>query len=230
MIKQIRRPIFTFIGISLVSFALSGCIVHVNAKSKSHDNDEISYTSDLKTTNKSIKVSDGRSVDDITSVNGSIRIKDKVTARHISNTNGQIKIGDKVQADSVAAVNGQIKIGDGFVSNGDVSTVNGQIKIDEESQIGGEVSSVNGSIRLEGVVVELDVVTVNGNIELKDGSHVKGNIHFRHRSNNSYRRNNPVLFISADSQVDGDIILEQEVDLELENKSLKSKVKRLYKE
>lgn len=230
MISQIRRPIYSFIGITLVSFSLSGCIIHVNAKNKDWDRDNTSYSSDVTSTNKSVKVAEGRSVEDVGSVNGSVTIRDNVTAKRVSNTNGQVKIGENVKVISVKAVNGQIKIGEGFVSDGDVSTVNGEIVVNEQSQIGGDVSSVNGTITLNGVVVDKDVSTVNGNIQLKRGSVVKGDIHFRGNNNNSYNKKYPVLFISADSNVEGDIILERHVELELENKSLEDKVKRVYED
>jgi DUF4097 and DUF4098 domain-containing protein YvlB len=126
----------------------------------------------------------------------------------------------------VDAVNGQIKIGEGFVAKEGVSAVNGQIVIQEQGQIGGGLATVNGNILLNSVVVEKDIVSVNGNVKLKDGSLVKGDIHFRKSSNKNY----PVLYISADSNVQGDIILERPVELELENKSLESKVKRLYRD
>ncbi|WP_411692430.1 hypothetical protein [Glaciecola sp.] len=229
MITKIRRPIYTFIGITLLSFSLSGCIIHVNAKSNDSDRGDSSYSTDLTTTNKSVRVAEGRTVENISSVNGSVSIDDNVTAERVSNTNGQIKIGDNVKVDSVKAVNGQIKIKEGFVSKGDVSTVNGQIKIGENGQVGGELSTVNGSINIHNVVVEKDIVTVNGHIYLKEGSVVKGDIHFRGNNNNNNRKHTPVLYISADSNVEGDIILERPVELELENKSLESKVKRLYK-
>jgi len=230
MISKIRRPVYSFIGITLLSMSLSGCIIHVNAKNKDWDNDSTSYSDDVKSTNKSVKVSEGRTVEDVGSVNGSVVIKDNVNAKDVTNTNGSISIADNVSVDSVKAVNGQIKIGEGFVAKEDVSTVNGQIAIKEQGKIGGELSTVNGSISITGVVVEKNIVTVNGSVKLNDGSIVKGDIHFRGNSNNSYHKNYPVLYISADSDVEGDIILERPVELRLENKSLESKVKRLYKD
>jgi len=230
MINQIRRPIYSFIGITLISFALSGCIIHVNAKNKDWDTDTTAYSSDVKSTNKSVKVGAGRTVQDVGSVNGSVIIKNKVTAERVSNTNGSISIGDNVKVASVNGVNGQIKIGKDFVAEQNVSTVNGQIKIQEQGQIGGELSTVNGNISINGVIVEKNIVTVNGNVTLKDGSLVKGNIYFSGQSNQNYNKNYPVLFISADSNVEGDIILERPVELAFENKRLESKVKRLYKD
>ncbi|MFT6086056.1 MAG: hypothetical protein ACJAWT_001306 [Glaciecola sp.] len=227
MINQIRRPIYSFIGITLISLSLGGCIIHVNAKNK--DGDKDSYSSDVTSTNKSVKVAEGRTVEDVGSVNGSVVIKDNVTAKHVSNTNGRISIGNNVSVDSVDAVNGQIKIGERFVAKEGVSTVNGQIVIQEQGQIGGGLATVNGNILLNSVVVEKDIVSVNGNIKLKAGSLVKGDIHF-HKSSNNYNKNYPVLYISADSNVHGDIILERPVELELENTSLESKIKRLYKD
>jgi len=127
-------------------------------------------------------------------------------------------------------VNGQIKIGESFISTGDVSTVNGQISIQEKGLVGGEISTVNGSITIENVVVEQNLSTVNGNVKLKDGSVVKGDIHFHGTNKKNYNNKYPTLYISADSKVEGDIILERPVELKLENKSLESKVKRLYEE
>jgi hypothetical protein len=230
MINQIRRPIYSFIGITLFSFTLSGCIIHVNAKYKDSDADTAIYSSDVKSTNKSVEVGAGRTVQDVGSVNGSVVIQDKVTAARVSTTNGSISIGDNVKVDSVNGVNGQIEIGEGFVAEQNVSTVNGQIKIQEQGQIGGELSTVNGDISISDVIVETDIVTANGNVTLRDGSLVKGDIYFSGRSNQKYNKNYPVLYISADSNVEGNIILERPVELVLENESLKSKVKRLYKD
>jgi hypothetical protein len=230
MINQIRRPIYSFIGITLISFTLGGCIIHVNAKNKDWDTDPTFYSSDVKSTNKSVKVGAGRTVQDVGSLNGSVVIKDKVTAARVSSTNGSISIGDDVKVDSVNGVNGQIKIGEGFVAEQNVSTVNGQIEIQEQGLIGGELSTVNGNISVSGVIVENDIVTVNGNVTLKDGSLVKGDVYFNGHSNQKYNKNYPVLYISADSKVEGNIILERPVELALENQSLESKVKRLYKD
>jgi hypothetical protein len=63
---------------------------------------------------------------------------------------------------------------------------------------------------------------------LEQGSRVKGDIYFQGNSNGTYSRKNPTLYISSDSVVDGDIILERPVDLKLQNKNLENKVKRLY--
>lgn len=230
MINQIRRPIYSFIGITLMSISLSGCIIHVNAKDWDNEHNQSSYSSDIKSTNKSVKVDDGRTVEDVGSVNGRVSIADNVNAKRVTNTNGQIKIGDNVTVQSVKAVNGQIKIGDGFVSKEDVSTVNGQISIKEKGNIGGELSTVNGSITIRDVVVEKDIVTVNGSITLSEGSLVKGDIHFRGNNRNKYNKRYPVLYISADSNVEGNIVLERPVELKLENKALESKVKRMYEE
>ncbi len=229
MISQIRRPVYSFIGITLLSMSLGGCIIHVNAKNKDWDNDSASYSQDVKSTNKSVKISEGRTVEDVGSVNGSVVIRNNVSAKRVTNTNGSISIGDNVSVDSVSAVNGQINVGKGFTANEDVSTVNGQIAIQAQGQIGGELSTVNGTISINGVVVQNDIVTVNGSIKLTNGSIVKGDIHFRGNTKNNYNKDYPVLYISADSNVEGDIILERPVELELENNNLESKVKRMYK-
>lgn len=231
MITQIKRPVYTFIGISLFSIFLSGCIVHVNAKDADWDYEkgsESSYSGDISSTNKSVKVGEGRSVENISSVNGSVKVSDDVSAEDISSVNGKVSIGDNVSADSVESVNGQVKIGSGFKSRGQVSTVNGGIRIDNDSSVGGAVSTVNGSIRLEGVIVGKDISTKNGSVTLKDGSVVKGDIHFEPISKNNYNKRRPTLYISADSVVEGNIILDRPVDLELENPDLADKVKRNY--
>jgi hypothetical protein len=228
MINNIRRPIYTFIGISFLSFSLSGCILHVNAKGNGRDNASSSYSKDMTATNKSVTVGEGRTVENISSVNGSILIKNDVVANKVTNTNGQISIRDNVSVDSVKGVNGQIKIGEGFTSQDGIKNVNGQISIREGSKVGGDISTVNGSINLSSVTVEGGLETVNGSISLQQGSLVKGNIYFRGNSNGTYSGKNPTLYISSDSAVDGDIILERPVELKLQNENLNNKVKRLY--
>lgn len=228
MINNIRRPMYTFIGISFLSFSLSGCILHVNAKGSDRENHSSNYVKDISATNKSVVVDEGRSVENISSVNGSILVKDDVVANKVTNTNGQISIRDNVSVDSVTGVNGQIKIGEGFTSKEGINNVNGKISIREGSKVGGDISTVNGSINLSSVTVEGALETVNGSISIEQGSLVKGNIYFRGNSNGTYSGKNPTLYISSDSAVDGDIILERPVDLKLQNENLKDKVKRLY--
>jgi hypothetical protein len=227
MINQIRCPIYSFIGITLMSLSLGGCIIHVNAKNKDWEKD--SYSSNVTSTNKSVNVAEGRTVEDVGSVNGSVVVEDNVTAKHVTNINGRISIGNNVSVDSLDSVNGQIKVGESFVAKESVSAVNGQIVIQGQGKIGGRLTTVNGNILISSVVVEKDIVSTNGSVKLKDGSLVKGNIHFRNSAKH-YNKNYPVLHISADSNVQGDIILERPVELDLQNKNLEGKIKRLYKD
>jgi hypothetical protein len=241
MISQIRRPIYTFFGIAAMSVALSGCIIHVNAKDADWDDgysssweskgQQSDSAGNIKSTNKSVRVAEGREVNNVSSVNGGVRIKDKVKAKEVSSVNGAVVVGDYVAVESLESVNGAIKVGSHFSSTGNVTTVNGGIRIDENSSVKGKVQTVNGSVNLENVDVGKDVTSKNGDITITEGSVIKGDIHFEEVRNNSFfnkKSKAPTLFISEDSTVEGAIILDREVILKLENEALMNKVQKNY--
>ncbi len=225
MSNRIKRPVFTFIGTVFSFILLSGCIVHVGASPSEYGHSGSDYSS----VNKSLKVSDGKEVGDLSSVNGRLSVGDRVSAEDISSVNGSLSIGSNVSAEDVSTVNGRLSASEGLRVSGDLTSVNGGISVARNSEILGDVTSVNGSIKLNGVTVGKNVETVNASIDILAGSQIKGNIVYQKTSrNNNYRGKNPKLSISADSSLDGQIILYREVDLDIDNSDLMKKVVRKY--
>jgi hypothetical protein len=230
MIKQIQKPVFTFAAIIASSIMLSGCIVHVNAKDHGNSSRYEASSNDYSTTNKRVSVPDNTSTGEVSSVNGRLSMGDHVNAGRVKNVNGKIDIGDHVSVAGVKSVNGKIAIGEHFKAENDVTTVNGAIQISSDSEVGGDVSTVNGGIKLAGVKVAQNIITKNGSVYLNEGSVVKGDIIFQEVNQKYYSWGNkaPTLSIDEDSVVEGYIILKREVNLDIDNEALLSRVKREY--
>jgi acyl-[acyl carrier protein]--UDP-N-acetylglucosamine O-acyltransferase len=227
MTKQTKHSVYAFIGLTVSSVLLAGCVIHVGAS----DNDgRYSYQDErsLNTSNKSVSVAEGLVVADVSSVNGSVTIKDNVEAQDVSNVNGSIRIGDKVSVASIESVNGSVKTGDHFTASGAVETVNGSIRIEDNSSIAASIETVNGNITLENVSVGQNVVTINGNVHLLDETIIKGDVIFQGKpnNNNTWNKRPPTLKIDADSNIQGKIIVYKEVDFDFANKALMNKVER----
>jgi hypothetical protein len=76
-----------------------------------------------------------------------------------------------------------------------------------------------------------DVITKNGDVTLRNSSIVYGDLIYesQNQSNSkSYRFNRPELKIEKGSQVLGNIILRQKVDLDIEDPELLEKVQHNY--
>ena len=230
MTNQLRKPIFTFIGAVCSIILLAGCIVHVGAGEAGEDgyasSSSWSEGKNYSEVNKSINIGDGQSVGNVSTVNGSLSMGDSVTADKVSSVNGRLSVGENANVRELSTVNGSLKVGEGLRTKNDVSTVNGSIKLRNDSEVGGTISTVNGSITLDGVRVEKNIETVNGSITLSENSLVNGDIVYRWNKNNynSHTRKPPVLKIDGSSSVEGQIILEQEVELDFADKSLMDKV------
>lgn len=208
-----------------IVLALSGCVIHVGG---GHSSDSGGGVSSLF---GDVSVSAGKSVNDVSSVNGDVELEDNVIARTVDTVNGDVEIGDHVVVRSISVVNGEIEIGQHFESESGISSVNGDIEVDEHGRINGDVSNVNGDISLVATHVTLDVVTNNGDISLTRSSHIAGDLVYR--DGNGSKRNwgtPPTLTIDADSTVDGQIILERPVKLNIENPALLEKVQHRFGE
>lgn len=166
---------------------------------------------------------------DISLVNGSVKMGSGSSAKMVSTVNGSITLHDGVKLHSASTVNGSIESDNGLQVTGELSTVNGKILSGSNAVIGGHVATVNGDIVLDNSVAHRDVTTVNGDIKLSGKSVVKGDVVYKPRGkkqaflgwNNS---NKPTLYISADAVVEGKIILQQEVELQIENPAMQAKV------
>lgn len=202
------------------SSLLTGCIVVVDAADKG---------------NSSYQSASAAQGGDISRVNGSINISDNSQMQELSTVNGSIKLGNNVRVRSADTVNGSIKAASGLQVQQGLSTVNGSIELSKGTQVGANVTTVNGGIRLDNTLVTGELSTVNGSISLKNSSQVKGDIVFAERKKSRSwfgkdqdEKNQPKLYISADSVVEGKIILRQPVQLQLENTSLAARVVKEY--
>lgn len=199
-----------------ISSLLTGCIVVVDAADKG---------------NSSYQSASAAQGGDISRVNGSINISDSSQMQELSTVNGSIKLGNNVRIRSAETVNGSIKAASDLQVQQGLSTVNGSIELSKGAQVGADITTVNGSIRLDNTNAAGTIRTVNGSISLKNNSLVKGDIIFAERKKNRSwfgkdqdEKNQPTLYISADSVVEGNIILRQPVQLKLENTALAAKV------
>ena len=168
---------------------------------------------------------------DISLVNGSIQMASDSSAKAISTVNGSIELRDNVQLDSASTVNGGISSGDNLHVNADVSIVNGKFLPGAKATIGGSIETVNGDIRLHDGKIGRDISTVNGDISLSGNTLVQGDIVFKPRGKKKSflgwtNDKTPTLEIGANVTVQGNIVLQQDVTLKLENPALQDKVVR----
>jgi DUF4097 and DUF4098 domain-containing protein YvlB len=210
---------------SLICISLSGCIIHVGG----HGKDDFNLDG-VSSVFGDLEVSEGNQVNNVSAVNGDIALADNVIADEVDTVNGDIALADNVTVTSAQTVNGDIQSGHNLKVTGSVETVNGDIKVVKGGLINGNIITVNGDITLKGVEVGLDVTTSNGDINLSQSTHIKGDIVFRRQEKSFFKSRDPkpVLYIAADVQLDGQIILERDVQLKLDNPQLQGKVVRRF--
>ncbi|MAD73523.1 MAG: hypothetical protein CML20_01740 [Rheinheimera sp.] len=174
-------------------------------------------------------VGSGEHYGNVSLVNGSVKMASNSSAKTVSLVNGGIKMRDDVLVDSAETVNGSIEAGRNFTVNQSLSTVNGAIKLGDNAVVAGDVSTVNGDITLQSAQLAQNISTVNGDITLAGNTVVKGDVVFKKagkkKSFFGWNNNNkPSLHIAADAVVEGQIILEQPVELKLANPAMQAKV------
>jgi DUF4097 and DUF4098 domain-containing protein YvlB len=162
-------------------------------------------------------------------VNGSVQMASNSSAKAVSVVNGSIDISDDVTIDSAETVNGAIEVGRNFTASGNLSTVNGKILAKDNARIAGDVMTVNGDISFGNAQLAQNISTVNGDITLAGNTVVKGDVVFKKRGKaKSFfgwkNDKQPSLHIAADAVVEGQIILEQPVQLALANPAMQAKV------
>jgi len=150
-------------------------------------------------------------------VNGAITIADGVRLGNAETVNGKIRVGANVLAGSIGSVNGAIRIAENVVVDGEVSVVNGRISIATGSRVQDDVSNVNGDLDLEGTEVSGNVSTVNGDVTVTENSIVYGDVIVEKPGGWSWGRDRrrPRVIIGPGSRVEGEIVLEREVELYL---------------
>ncbi len=227
MTKPVQKSITTFFMAFFSIVMLGGCIVHVGSGKANASIDGYGNYSEV---NKSLRISEGRTVGDVSSVNGGLTIEDNVVAEDVTSVNGRLRVGENVTVDELSTVNGRLSAGEGLTANDDVSTVNGKIDLNANTTVKGNVSTVNGNIDLTSVLVEKNLETVNASILLSGNTHIKGDIRYngKNRNNDRWNKNNPKLTIEKGVKVDGQIIIEQEVDFDFADESMMDKVVRNY--
>ncbi|MBZ9613484.1 hypothetical protein [Rheinheimera maricola] len=166
---------------------------------------------------------------DISLVNGSVKMASDSSAHDVSVVNGSIKLRDNIRLNSASTVNGSIESGSGLQVATNLETVNGKIHPGSQAVIGGNVDTVNGDILLHSSEIAKDISTVNGDITLSGNTVVKGDLVYKPRGKKKSffgwsNSSKPKLHITADAAVEGRILLQQEVELQLDNPAMQAKV------
>jgi len=212
---QFVKPIISFITVGITLGAL-----HINAHA---------YGNNLSEVFDDIDISAGQTVGELSGVNSDIELGDNVTARAISTVNGDISMGYGVRIASINAVNGDIKADENLFVERSIATVNGDIHFDDGSEVGTDIGTVNGDIVLDQVTVGHNVTTVNGDITLEDATRISGDVVFK-KNNNNYDwddSDKPTLRIEDNVSIDGRIILNRKVNLDIPD-SMLDKVEYRY--
>mgnify|MGYP006200699165 CR=1 FL=1 len=208
-------------GLVGASALLSGCFINVGASEQPGSN--------IDKVLGSASVGSKERYADISLVNGGVKMASDSSANNVSTVNGSIELRDNVKLHSASTVNGSIESGSGLQVADELSTVNGKILAGSNAVIGGNVTTVNGDIVLDNSNANRDVTTVNGDIKLTGNTVVKGDVVYKPRGKKKAffgwnNDNKPTLYIGADVVVEGNIILQQEVELQIENPAMQAKV------
>ena len=166
--------------------------------------------------NGSITVGAGAVIDgSLETVNGSIRVDENVSLRDAETVNGTIRIASGSSADDVSSVNGSIRLGDNVTLAGEIDVVNGKITVGSGSRIADGVANVNGEISITGADIGGNLETVNGDVSLLDGAVLRGDLIVDKPGGwgNRNKNSKPKIVIGMNSIVEGEIVLEREVEL-----------------
>ena len=204
-----------------ISAALASTLAHAEAP-------------DLSKVNGSLTAEAGKTYGDIDTVNGSISVEEKAVAQTVETVNGSITIDPFARVGDLSTVNEKILIRNGVAArsvetvNGSivgvsnlriekgVEAVNGSIEIGASSLVGGNVETVNGAITLLAMKIGGNVETVNGNVTIGENSVVAGHLKVNKPKGwgiNWGKPKVPRIVLGPNSQVQGDLIFEREVEL-----------------
>lgn len=211
MSKFVIKSAFTICLLALLVFVpVAGASINKSVKIEAG-----SESDGASSVNGSVTVGDGATVTgSVSTVNGKVRVGDDAKIGDASTVNGALTLGTNVTAGGLETVNGSISVGEGAEIDGEVSAVNGGITLEQGSTVASHVSNVNGSIELVGAEVRGNVTTTNGGVHLSDKSVVKGDILIEKPSFWSFGDSKkPRIIIGPGSVVEGNIVLEREVDL-----------------
>ena len=211
MAKIATKTVFT-IGLLTLLMAVPAFGASINKSISVGDGEE---SGGATTVNGSIKVgSDAVVTGGLRTVNGSIRVGSGSTIENAKTVNGSLTMAEGVETGNLGTVNGAVMVGEKSSVDGDVSAVNGSITLEKSSLVTGEIGNVNGRIRLDGAKVEGNVTTVTGDIKLRNAV-VEGDLVIEEPGmwSNSGKKRKPRIVIGPGSRVEGDIVIEHEVEL-----------------
>lgn len=146
-------------------------------------------------------------------VNGKIRVDENARIRDAETVNGSVRIGPGASTGNLATVNGSISIGEGTGVDGSVGTVNGSISLETGTTVSGDVGNVNGRIGVSGAKIGGDLTTVAGDVSLDADAVVRGDLVVEKSKGNNWFQSVPQIVIGPGVRVEGDIVLEREVEL-----------------
>ncbi|HEX2139267.1 MAG TPA: hypothetical protein VHG33_06100 [Woeseiaceae bacterium] len=147
-------------------------------------------------------------------VNGSIRIERNAQVGNVETVNGRIRLAAGVTAEEVASVNGSISLDEQATADS-VSVVNGKIRLEPGAQVASGVGNVNGEVVITGAEIGGDLSTVNGDVTLTENARLRGNLVVEEPDGLNWNgdRREPRIVIGPGARVDGEIVLEHEVEL-----------------
>jgi len=207
----------------LILSMLSACVIHVGPGSyRSPNNGADSVFGD-------IDVASGQTIGDVSTVNGDIEIGHGATTANVSTVNGSIELDDQVSSQHVSTVNGDIEGGKQLQINAGLKTVNGDLTLGSKSTVSGNISSVNGDIELTSATVSGDISNVNGDVSVYANSVITGDILFKsNQGNKAFTNERPTLTLDADVVLEGQILLQRPVKLQISNSDHLQKVVHDY--
>lgn len=209
---MLRNSLATAAAAGLVALALCGPAEGFSLN-KDVDIAPGSESGGRSTVNGDINVGSGAVVNgDLETVNGSIRIDENARVGDAETVNGRIRIAAGVTAGSVESVNGAISV-ERESTLEDIEVVNGRIELEPGVRVADDVTNVNGELRIAGAEIGGNLETVNGDVDLAEGAHVAGNLIVREPQGISFDRRKPKVVIGPGVRIDGDVVLEREVEL-----------------
>ena len=166
------------------------------------------------TVNGSIEVGSGAVVTGgLETVNGGIRIDSNAQVQGVQTVNGRIQLASGVTAGEVESVNGSVSLEEQASAEG-VSVVNGKIRLQPGARVARDVGNVNGEIEIAGAEIGGDLATVNGDVTLSDNAQIRGDLVVEKPDGFNWDDNRrPRVVIGPGSRIDGEIVLEREVEL-----------------
>jgi hypothetical protein len=198
------------LALGLVAMLLTGCFT-VNSDIEVGAGERVERP--LSTVNGRVRIGEGANVErSTTTVNGGVGIGARASVASVETVNGKIVLGPDAQAESLATVNGAIQIEAGARVSGDVEAVNGRVVIEAGAEVDGKVASVNGQLWLKGARAG-SLENVAGGMILESDSVVSGELRVRKPRGG---KTEPVtVVIHARAQVEGPLVFEREVKLQV---------------